>query len=194
MSIPSGKVVYVGLCVLLLVNVFSVFTWSTDNKKHMNVMQPRTISSYTTSNEKRHLKWIYPGLTHLSKILSGAPFMTRRWPEGLSSTSWTESWERGEACWGHDTCAWSLGIFIHFLGLFWWEIKVVAGSTLWVVCIPCVVGAFIDCLACIPVVLPAPLTHTRTPPGNLYLSHSISNLRKAEQNCFPPSPTHAFLF
>lgn len=27
-------------------------------------------------------------------------------------------------------------------------------------------------------------THTYTTPGNLYLSHSISNLRKAEQNCF----------
>lgn len=30
-------------------------------------------------------------LTNLSKILSGAPFMTRIWPEGFSSTSWIES-------------------------------------------------------------------------------------------------------
>lgn len=29
--------------------------------------------------------------TNLSRILSGAPFITRRWPEGLSSSSWMES-------------------------------------------------------------------------------------------------------
>lgn len=88
-----------------------------------------TASLKEKENEKRQLcnyatlhfkQLVFHWLTNLSKILSGAPFMTRIWPEGLSSASWIESWKTEKGNEKVTTFTWQ-DLFWNKMCLFYWR-------------------------------------------------------------------------